>query len=216
MTVSLQIEMVFSVSSGLHITGDRAELWTDKSLILDWAESKDPVVPATTIKGWLRDAAERALRGMGLPICDSSQPTTICGKCLTCCLFGHPRRQSPLRFSDAVLADSPRLVKTSVSLSRHRKTAYEERLFSTEIAYPTSLVVTVYGLFPNDEEAKKASAILWLAGKMGFAIGGARSRGLGWLSLTELKATVDDQIVSEEDLNLYLIDLTPSTGEATR
>lgn len=64
----LQIELVFQLNSGVHITGELAKLWTDKALVVDWRDGSKPVVPATTLKGWLRERAERILRGLGQTI----------------------------------------------------------------------------------------------------------------------------------------------------
>lgn len=191
MSVWLEITLHFQLVSGLHITGERMELWTDKSLVLDWREEKHPVIPATTLKGWLRDGAERTLRGLGVDTCDSSRATTICGVCPACEVFGSPWQRSPLRFFDAELTNIPRDVRMSVSLSRHRKTAYEERLFSLEVAWGSIWAAKVQGLFPKSDKAEQAAALLWASARMGYAIGAARSRGLGWLCLKEFRATVD-------------------------
>jgi CRISPR/Cas system CSM-associated protein Csm3 (group 7 of RAMP superfamily) len=84
----LQIELVFQLNSGVHVTGELAKLWTDKALVVDWRDGTKPIVPATTLKGWLREAAERILRGFGLNICDSSRADTVCGACPVCEVFG--------------------------------------------------------------------------------------------------------------------------------
>lgn len=187
----LEIIMRFGVHSGLHTMGDRAELWTDKALAVDWHDPPRPVVPATSIKGWLRENAERALRGLGQEACDGSQPATVCGRCVVCRVFGAPRMRSPLRFEDAVLEEPITDVRTGVSLSRYRRTAYEERLFSTEVAWSKTLTARASGLLPGREEAAQAMALLWLAASMGSALGAARSRGLGGVRLETFAASCD-------------------------
>ncbi len=198
----LQIELVFQLSSGVHITGEQAKLWTDKALVVDWRDGSKPVVPATTLKGWLRESAERILRGLGQPVCDGSRADSICDQqfCLVCQVFGAPRQRSWLYFSDALLDDSATEVRMNVSLSRRRKTAYEERLFSTEVAWSRHIQAQIRGWFDSRSKALQAAGILVLAAKTGYAIGAARSRGLGWVQLRQWSVKVDDQPVTEPEL----------------
>jgi CRISPR/Cas system CSM-associated protein Csm3 (group 7 of RAMP superfamily) len=200
MSTRLEVLLTFRLHSGVHVTGERAQLWTDKALVTDPQDGKTPVVPATTLKGWLRESAERLLRGLGHPACDGSRPAVMCGSCPVCALFGAPRRRPPLRFSDAVLKDSTTDVRMNVSLSRHRKTAHEERLFSTEVAWQRELTARIQGWFDSQAEARRAAALLYLAARAGFAIGAARSRGLGWLQLADFAASVDGEKLADEDL----------------
>lgn len=201
MAVHLTFEIRFRLKSGFHTTGDRAELWADKAIALNWTEGTKPVIPATSIKGWLRENAERVLRGLGQKVCDASQPTTICGECIVCEIFGHPRKKSPLQFEDAILENSLTDTRTSVSLSRYRRTAYEERLFTTEVAWSQNIIVKGNGFFDTKDDAQKATALLWLAAKMGFAIGASRSRGLGWLELESFGAECDGVAIEVEKLS---------------
>lgn len=200
MSTRLEVLLTFRLRSGVHVTGEQGKLWTDKALVVNPQDGKTPVVPATTLKGWLRESAERLLRGLGQPACDGSRPAAMCGSCPVCALFGAPRRRPPLRFSDAVLKDSTTDVRMNVSLSRHRKTAYEERLFSTEVAWQKELTAHIEGWFTSREEAERAAALLYLAARSGFALGAARSRGLGWLKLENVAASVDGEKLADEDL----------------
>lgn len=204
MSARLNFEICFRFRSGFHTTGDRTELWTDKAVALDWREGKSAIIPATSIKGWLRENAEKVLRGFGQEVCDASQPTTICGKCLVCEIFGHPRKKSPLMFEDAILEGSLIDNRTSVSLSRYRKTSYEERLFTTEVAWGQKFVVKGAGFFETEEKAKEAAAILWVAANFVFAIGAARSRGLGWVELESFTAQCNGVIIKAEELEQVL------------
>lgn len=192
----LEVTLRFRLASGLHITGERARLGVDKGLVVDWYDGQTPLVPATSIKGWLRAGAERALRGLGAQVCDGSSPSTLCGICPICRVFGHPRGRSPLRFENVKLEGASRQEKVSVSLSRRRRTAYEERLFSTEVAWHKVLETRIQGALGTQEEAQQAAAVLWLAARMGYTVGAAGSRGLGWLEWDHFGATVDGQPVS--------------------
>ncbi|GIX08052.1 MAG: hypothetical protein KatS3mg115_2455 [Candidatus Poribacteria bacterium] len=179
--------MRFRLASGVHITGERVELGVDKAFVVDWHMDRSPVpiVPATTLKGWLREGAERVLRGVGLSACDGSSPQTVCGECLVCKVFGSPQRRSPLRFRDVRLREALWDVRANVSLSRHRKAAYEERLFFSEVAWQSGFEARVMGVFPSQEEALQAAALLYLPAQLGVALGAARSRGLGWVELED-------------------------------
>jgi hypothetical protein len=105
-----------------------------------------------------------------------------------------------LVFEDGKLESERRATRTSVSLSPYRKTAYEERLFTTEVAWGQILTVQGKGFFATHEEAKRAAALLWLVAKAGFALGGARSRGLGWLELIAFSARCDGQEIAGEEI----------------
>jgi len=200
MAYHLWIELVFQLNSGLHVTGEQAKLWTDKALVVDWSDGKKPIVPATTLKGWLREAAERILLGFGLNVCDSSRADTICGACPVCEVFGSPRLRSPMHFSDAVLENPATDIRMNVSLSRHRKTAYEERLFSTEVAWQSQIRARIEGWLDSREKALQAAGLLVLAAKAGYAIGAARSRGLGWIRLVQWTVKVNEQELAQEAL----------------
>lgn len=48
--------------------------------------------------------------------------------------------------------------------------------------------------------AKAAAALLTVAARWGKAIGGGKTRGLGWIKGMDLKATLNGVALSEEDL----------------
>lgn len=199
----LDITLHFQFRSAIHITGERAQLWTDKAMLLDW-RGQHAVIPATSIKGWLRDHVERTLRGLGREVCDSSDASSLCGRCITCQLFGSPRHRALLRFSDVLLHDDLRDIRMNVSLSRYRRASYEERLFSTELAWTPEFACKVDGILNDRQFAETAAALVYLGARVGFALGGARSRGLGWVSLAKYEARIDRQLLSDHDLNSYL------------
>ncbi len=194
----IYVEMAFEFSSAFHTSGNRAELWVDKCLNL---EDGELVIPATSIKGWMRENAEKTLRGLGCKVCDGSTPRTQCGECIVCKVFGSYMRRAPVRFHDARVREGYVVEsRTGVSLSRFRRTALERRLFTQEAAWVEEVKFTVDGFFPSEEEAKSAVALLWLSAKVGVAMGASKTRGLGWLSLREFKAKVDGREVGEEEV----------------
>jgi hypothetical protein len=64
-------------------------------------------------------------------------------------------------------------------------------LFAVEVAYGRRLEAEVTGLYPEEGSAEEAVALLYLASKAVFALGGGRSRGLGHVVLETFKATVN-------------------------
>lgn len=206
---SLVAQMRLTTQTPLHTTGDRGRWGADKAL----AVSADGtyVVPATSVKGVLRAAAERLLTGWGLDVCQGPAPQTMCRipqqLCLICKVFGNPRNQSPIRFTDARISDSSvspdglAMVRSGVSISRHRGVSYPQRLFFLEVT-PSEVtwLGDVKGDFSSRELASQAAALLVAAARSVTAVGGGCSRGLGRIRSWEIDATVDGDPVLPTDL----------------
>jgi CRISPR/Cas system CSM-associated protein Csm3 (group 7 of RAMP superfamily) len=124
--------------------------------------------------------------------------------CLACQVFGNPRRMSPLKFSEArPLDEVSSLVRSGVSISRYRRTALPQRLFFIETVHSsptTEWAAKASGSFEVQRAAKEAAALISLAARMQHAIGGGRSRGLGWIQSWSIRAKLDNQPLSENDL----------------
>lgn len=204
LVVRLEFSLRFELASGIHTSGDLAKLWVDRALAVDLQEGKTPVIPATTIKGWLRENAERILRSVGLDVCDGSRAGNVCGTCVVCRVFGHPRKRSPLMFSDARLVDAQVLSRTNVSLSRHRRSSYEERLFLTEVAWSKIFVASGAGFFPTSDEARRVAVLIWLSAQAGFSLGASRSRGLGWLKLVASEFKIDGAPLRDREIKALI------------
>jgi len=158
-----------------------------------------PVIPASTFKGRLRHEVERLaplLRPDEPPPCRAPTAETMCQGdgpvCPVCRLFGSPWQPSRLVFSDLTLTE-PQFLQTveqpppgnlryGVGLSRQRRVAEDQLLYTTEVFQPgTPLTLTgaISGeLPPADRELLEAGL------KSLFSIGGGKSRGLGWFDLT--------------------------------
>jgi CRISPR-associated Csx10 family RAMP protein len=118
-----------------------------------------PYLPASTLKGRVRDAAERLAQNLGHDICEGPNPHRMCGAmrpaaqfCLICRAFGSPgvsamSGQTGLLWRDAKLCDSQGkpindvnrqeaeayyYARTQAQLSRPRATALEKHLFTSE------------------------------------------------------------------------------------
>jgi len=86
----------------------------------------------------------------------------------------------------------------NVGIERRRRVAKEDHLFSVEVSQARSLIAEVSGLYSQEESAKEAIGLLYLAAKAIFALGGGRSRGLGHVDLSRYDAQLDGM---EQSLN---------------
>jgi CRISPR/Cas system CSM-associated protein Csm3 (group 7 of RAMP superfamily) len=164
-------------------------------------------IPASSLKGRTRDAAEQLAWQLGLKdICRAPRAEQMCsigrGKlCLVCRTFGTPGLSSRtghtgLRWSDAHLLQEYRnafreiheaqvRTRTQVQLSRPRGVALEERLFTSEMSIEN--LTFNFGIsgwvattpIAGDEVLSYELMLLVAALKMVPSIGGDRSRGHG-------------------------------------
>ncbi|MBC7226526.1 MAG: hypothetical protein H5T61_04775 [Thermoflexales bacterium] len=202
----LVVQVYFDLDTALHTTGNLRRLGVDKALARD--ASGQWVLPATTVKGFLRERAEVLLRTWGHPVCTGPEPATMCDDqtlCLVCRVFGNPRHPSALRFQDGHPLDGfgeASFVRSGVAISRYRRAASPQRLFflETTAPMPTRWWAECTGYFPDSGAAKMAAALVALAARGGWAIGGGKARGLGWIKEVKVKATLNGVEIPEQDL----------------
>ena len=201
----LRVELRLVLKTAFHTTGNRRRWGADKAL----AQAADGayVLPATTLKGALRSQAETVLRAWGQPVCIGPGSTTMCANpnalCPVCQVFGHPQRPSPLRFQDGRFREHIEAsIRSGVSISRQRKAAVPQRLFFVETTEPRppACLAICEGYFPDQAAAYQAAALVTLAVRLIPAIGGGRTRGLGWLEPGEVKATLNGVPIPPEEL----------------
>ena len=205
----VKITIRFPLATSFHTTGNRRRLGVDKTLAL--STEGVPVLPATTIKGFLRDCAETLLRTWAQRVCLPPTPMTMCSEknlCMVCQIFGNPRHTSPLRFRDGQFVQKPDIMERSgVSISRSRRAALPQRLFFLETTdpQPGEVVATIEGDFADTELARRATALIVLAARSGFAIGAGRTRGLGWLERDKMRveSRIDDEQVENSLIEQY-------------
>lgn len=200
----LLIELRFNLRTAFHSTGNLRRWGVDKALARN-AEGRW-VIPATTVKGFLREKAEILLRAWGHAVCLGPEAANMCdGRtlCLICQIFGNPRFSSPLRFADgSPLLEMGSAVRSGVAISRHRRAAYPQRLFFIETtdSIPTQWQARCEGDFPDKDAAKRAAALIAMAARWGTAIGGGKTRGLGWIENVQVKAVLNGAEIPEQDL----------------
>jgi Uncharacterized protein predicted to be involved in DNA repair (RAMP superfamily) len=214
----LELSVALELTSPLHITGNRFLWGADKASARDFT-SQSYIVPATSLKGFLRHRAECLLRSLGVEVCLGPDPAAMCSDprnaCPVCRVFGGPRLSSVLKFSDLrpvpgdlqpASGEPVGQIRSGVALSRYRRAAFPEHLFFAEVvhSFGTRWEGTVKGFFENQAEAGEAAALALLAGRAGYAFGGGRTRGLGWIKEMQIKACLDSRPVSAADLELYM------------
>ncbi|MCB9712389.1 MAG: hypothetical protein H6712_00930 [Myxococcales bacterium] len=165
-----------------------------------------PIIPATALRGGLREALESILRGYDRPACDggngiepsattsedSPRPCTLDAgsRCIPCRMFGtqraaigdHERSFSSLVLGDAVLEGDDAvesLARQHVAVSRTRRSAEDNRLFQRQAPDLNDrvLVARGYSVEPELEPYLEAAA----RGLM--HLGSGRSIGLGRVEL---------------------------------
>ena len=201
----LRLELRLVLSTAFHTTGNRRRLGADKALIMS-ADGRY-VIPATTLKGALRERAESLLRAWGHSICTAPSPETMCSDpenlCLVCQVFGHPQRTAPLWFRDGVFdREVLPLIRSGVAISRQRRAAVPQRLFFIETTDlgPLTCLAVCEGYFPDATTAYQAAALVTLAVHWAPALGGGRTRGLRWLARGEVEPTLNGGSVPRETL----------------
>lgn len=200
----LLIELRFNLSTAFHSTGNLRRWGVDKALARN-AEGRW-IIPATTVKGYLREKAEILLRTWGHAVCLGPEPANMCDgriPCVVCQVFGNPRFPSPLHFADGVpLIEVSSTVRSGVAISRYRRAAYPQRLFFIETIdpMPTQWQARCEGDFPDKDAAQKAAALIAMAARWGTAIGNGKTRGLGWIEDVQVKAVLNGAEISKQDM----------------
>lgn len=170
-----------------------------------------PFIPASTLKGRVRDVAERLAQTLDHEICGTPNPKRMCGNgklCLICRTFGSPgisalSGHTGLIWRDAKLIDeqgAPIEIKreeanalyyarTQVQLSRLRGTALERHLFTSETTIENlRFGGRVRGWLPVTTRTAgkfhEELILLCSALRLLTFVGGAKSRGSGHCSIT--------------------------------
>lgn len=163
------------------------------------------IIPGSAFKGKVRNECERIAGGFGKDICLSPVAENMCPHyslktrneiyyCQICGMFGSAWLKSSLRFSDLVWEipndfegdEWTRIEKTEVrpgvSLSRYTRVKKNKALFFTEVM-KTGTGASFEGRIEGNLASEEDLALLICGLKTIFAIGGMKSRGLGWFRL---------------------------------
>ena len=195
----VRIQVTLHMTNAFNIgTGAMAGSPANKPLVKN--RQGLPYIPGSTLKGRLRHACEAVARTQGEQICGSPVPERMCpdseevGRgqlCPACRLFGSPWYTSPLRFSDLTLispfkpGSEAKAIRTNlrhgVSLSRQRRVAEEDLLYTTEVFLPGGQVAFQGWVEGNIQDADLTLLQDGLTSL--YAVGGRKTGGLGWLKV---------------------------------
>lgn len=219
----VRIDYGLTAASGILVgsTGEVLKIGLDKSTIrrrrVDgmgrWAQSLQPVVPGSSMKGKVRNEVERILANYR-DLCHAPRAETMCPHdpgvknppCAVCRIFGSPALQSSLIFSDATTTDDPTLgpyltrTQAGVSLSRKRRTAEDERLYYIERGNEDLRYTGRVDGYLDDEATGRQLAVVLAALESLVAVGGSKSRGAGWTRARVLRLTIDGAEVTTDEI----------------
>lgn len=206
--MKLNIEISFMLNSFYHSTGNKPSFGVEKALYSHPTDDRAAAIPASSIRGVLRNRVEGILRTRGHNVCEAPNPDKMCKNandpCIVCKYFGSPRIRPSLIFEDSKIEEGTKSSRIGVGIDRRRRIAKEDHLFSYETCYGKRFTVNIRGLFLTEEEALTACTLVFLGAKAQQAIGGGGSRGLGWIELKEFKAALNGQEVKMEVLKKKL------------
>lgn len=143
----------------------------------DMIDEENPL-PATSLKGVMRDAARMVLPG-------KRQGDKYADHHLVDAVFGKRGSSSPWNFSDGELGDTgaPR-VRARVAIDERRRARAGALFFAEELHADraTAMISLTRPLPPG--ELEKHVALLHVAARLVDGMGAGRRRGLGWVSIT--------------------------------
>lgn len=217
------MRLKIKVRTSLLVGGYSSKVFIDR--VTARSPNGMPVIPASAIKGALRIELERILRAVNQPVCDSSSPDSMCqdeGKlCPACILFGGLYSEGKLRFYDAKIEDQKwekffekggYTSRAGIGVSRKVGTVKEDFLYEKEIIEPfaetefNAKIEVLQGLTQNEIKYLKAAV------KALDAIGGEKTRGLGWIEAileNEVTAKRTSPISSALTSNTILVKIIP-------
>lgn len=210
----IEIDLTVTLRSPLNIgSGSRQATLAKQPLLKN--RSGWPYIPASTIKGKTRHAAEQIAATLGATVCATHHQMCRHTPCAVCRVFGAPWFPGTLQFNDLILSGPAYVVslqeeptpprtetRMGVAINRRRRTAEEQHLFSTELLFPgvpLEFSGALRGAVARGEAALVVAAIQHL-----FAVGRAKSRGLGWLEVSTLTVRENGAVVAAADLRAAL------------
>jgi len=211
----MKIDVTVVLKSPLHI-GALAPAGT--AAVRGMVKTQDgwPYIPASTLKGRLRHTVERLARGLGYFVCDTHQDMckSVQDACPVCLIFGSPWLEGKLYFADLLLSGPPEILQPlkerhgsewpstvlrhGVGISRSRKVAADNLLYTTELFQPGIPWVFKGTLCGAITMCNAAWVVAGLRAMQ--CIGGDSTRGLGWIDIQTQVETEAAKSVSDEEL----------------
>lgn len=202
----LEVNIMFSLKSPYHVSADRVSFGVDKAICIDPRDNRI-FIPATSLKGIIRHNLESTLNHKNKKSCIAPKPENMCNECNICKFFGSPKNKALLVFEDARVEETELSSRVGVAIERRRNIAKEDHLFSYEIGFGKSFSTKIKGFFSKDNDAITACVLLYIGAKLGFALGGGKSRGLGWVNLEDFKTFIDGKEIFIDEINKKTVEL---------
>lgn len=177
------ITLTITFNTAFRIATGRAGEGADQ--VID----RDNPLPASSLKGVIRDAARQLLRPT-LKSDDEWSDHPLVNE-----VFGwRGSQQSPWHFSDGEL-DNPRYKsRVRVAVGENRKVE-PGAMFVGEELYASTASATLTRVRPlSDERADLHAALLHVASRLVDGIGSDRRRGLGWVSVSTDSTDIGAQV----------------------
>jgi CRISPR/Cas system CSM-associated protein Csm3 (group 7 of RAMP superfamily) len=209
--LSLQFTGAFNVGSGTA-GGSLAQ----RPLLKDWRGL--PYLPGSSLKGRLRHTCKQLAEGLKQASCADPRAEVMCPNgpsgdkpCPICRLFGSPAFPGPLVFSDLILAEPefltrnppPTSLRYGVGISRYRRVAEDDLLYSTEVFLPGGPVIFKGSISGQIDEPDLGLLVAGL--EMLATLGSGKTAGLGWF---ELDMTLIANLSATEAKTRWLASLT--------
>ncbi|MBC8234828.1 hypothetical protein H8E77_35230 [bacterium] len=202
----LEAKLEFNMKTALIIAGGEISsgLGIDKATVR--GKKGQLIIPASSIKGKLRDECQRILLGLNpsIFVCMAPRAEEMCPQpfideeensvrcCPICEIFGSPWAPCQLYFSDLIVTNEDlnesRNIKIGVSIDRHSRTAKEKSLYylgtspqGVEYTFANSSLVGGGLTIRGEVKDAKQAALLYVGIQSLLNIGGSKSVGLGWL-----------------------------------
>lgn len=214
----IHLELNIRFDSVWHTGSGEGSFLADRLIQRDAMDR--PFVPASTLKGIVRQSCEKISRTLTFPfpsdphqsdltVSNNFKPFKKIDSPIDQ-IFGTKYEPGGLFFRDARLLDEqqqlPCVVRNRVTLSRALKTAKENHLFNTEYASPSTLKTKIDGwhdgLCSFGEEYPPFAYCLLIAGILSVErIGGDKSTGGGWIDgpISIQKAIYNENVISFDD-----------------
>lgn len=198
---------VITTESGLKIGGGQnaaAYSLSSSPVVQSYDSERNiylPMLPGSSLKGIIRSGMERLIRSFNeqkscVALNNKREYKTLCGACITCDIFGSMQHGAKIRVEDAHVHPEDAAYAVSAPLyyeqphyGRLPNFPKNKGLFRSEEVVAAGTRFNLSICLDNAKPAEVGLVLLTLEefNEKRLQIGGATSRGLGFVSLTELQ-----------------------------
>ncbi len=179
-------------------------------------------IPASTLKGIWRHACEIIARSEKHFVCDSPRAENMCptkkediqkhntdamanDHCIICQIFGSPTLESRIYINDLIHDADPDIkttaIRSGVTINRNRRVAEDQRLYFTETSIPNAGFEFSGVISLSSDVTDKQIELLKTGLNFIHAIGSGKTRGLGWIRITQQDITPEPKTTNSIEIN---------------